>query len=121
MRGENVDAGGSGEEIAARYLLLSGYRILERNYRAGRLEIDIIAERDRCLVFAEVKMRRSSTFGSALESILPKKLDRIRDAALAYLSEKGFGTEEEIRIDLIAIDLESDKKRMILNHLQGVT
>ncbi|MFO7915146.1 MAG: YraN family protein [Candidatus Krumholzibacteriales bacterium] len=122
MKGRHIDAGRIGEEIAERYLLLAGYRIVERNYRAGRLEIDLVAERQDCLVFAEVKARRTGAFGSALENLLPAKIENIREAAVSYISENcRSGKPERIRIDLLAIDIDAEKGQMILNHIKGVT
>lgn len=122
MKGSHIDAGRIGEEIAERYLILAGYRIIERNYRAGRLEIDIIARRRECLVFAEVKTRRSSDFGSALENLLPAKVDNVREAAVRYISQNcPAGKPENLRIDLIAIDMDAERGRMTLNHIEGVT
>jgi putative endonuclease len=121
MMGTTMDTGAHGEEIAARYLLLSGYHILERNYRAGRLEIDIVAERDGCLVFAEVKMRRTGSFGSALEALGRGKLENLREAAMSYICCEREGRAFDMRFDLIAIDLEGRKGRMALNHLEGIT
>lgn len=56
--------GKAGEDIAANYLEREGLKILERNYRFERGEIDIIAEEGDELVFVEVKARRSTTFGT---------------------------------------------------------
>jgi len=122
MKGRHIDAGRIGEEIAERYLLLAGYRIIDRNYRVRRLEIDIIVQRRDCLVFAEVKTRRSSDFGSALENLLPAKIEKIREAAVSYISENcPAGKPENFRIDLIAIDMDAERGRMTLNHIEGVT
>ena len=122
MKRRRVDTGCIGEQIAARYLILAGYRIIDRNYRVGRLEIDIIAERRNCLVFAEVKARRSTTFGSALENLLPDKIENIREAAIRYISKNCRARKpENIRIDLVAIDIDAEKGCMILNHIKGVT
>jgi len=70
----NADCGRIGETIAAGYLRLIGYRIIERNLRIGRNEIDIVAFDGDCLVFVEVKTRRNSRFGSAAEAVGRKKV-----------------------------------------------
>lgn len=121
MRGK-CDVGASGERIAGEYLRLSGYRVLETNYRAGHLEIDLIAERHGCLVFVEVKTRRSDSFGGALDSVLASKLQRLRRAARIYLSGSarriGYA---EYRFDLVAIDLDRGGRGLVLRHLKGIT
>lgn len=110
-----------GERIAALYLSLDGYRILETNYRSGHLEIDLVAEKSDCLAFVEVKTRRGISFGSAAESVDQKKLVRMRRAAKRYLAERpvgrGYGT---FRFDLVAIDIDRVKGAMILRHLKGI-
>jgi len=122
MKGGNVDAGFNGEEIAVRYLLLRGYSIERRNYRAGRLEVDIIARDGDCLVFVEVKLRKSAVFGSALESVLPRQLENIRNAARGYIQDRGGSAGRlMLRIDLVAIDLIREEDSMVLNHLKGIT
>ena len=119
---ERCDIGSSGERIAGEYLKLSGYRILETNYRSGHLEIDLIAEGNACLVFIEVKARRNDSFGSALESISKSKLRNIRMAARMYLSSapRRIGYLE-YRFDLVAIDLDHNGDGMVLRHVKGIT
>lgn len=115
------DIGASGERIAVEYLKLSGYRILETNFRSGHLEIDLIAERNDCLVFIEVKTRRNDSFGGALESVSNSKLRNIRTAARVYLSSEprriGY---LEYRFDLVAIDLDRNGDRLVLRHVKGI-
>ncbi len=118
---DGTSVGNSGETIAVEFLILSGFTILERNYRAAGLEVDIIATDGPCLVFIEVKTRRSSSFGDAIDAIHPGKMTRIRKAARYYISsgiaERSF---DEIRFDVVAIDHSSIKGEMILRHLRGV-
>ena len=114
--------GASGERIAAEYLRLSDYRILESNYRSGHLEIDLIAEDNGCLVFVEVKTRRGDPFGSALESVSRSKMRNIREAARIYISRtRGGSGYAEYRFDLVAIDLDSDGEGMVLRHVKGIS
>ncbi len=118
----NQVCGVSGEKIAAEYLRLSGYRLLERNYRTGRLEVDIVASEGRCLVFVEVKTRRSERFGDGLDAVTKNKILNIRKAAFGYLSSKtGGAVFDEIRIDVIAIDISAYRGEMLLRHLKGIS
>lgn len=75
-----------GEERAAAYLQLKGYRILEKNYRVPQGEIDLIASRNGTLVFVEVKSRKGTSQGTPLEAVSPHKVGRLSAAAAVYLS-----------------------------------
>jgi len=117
----NVDTGRLGEEIAADYLRLAGYDIIAKNFRFGHLEIDIVARDSRCTAFVEVKTRRSSEFGEAVESVGGGKIRNIERAASFFLSRCAPGAgSKEFRIDLIAIDVDIGKGRLVLEHLRGI-
>jgi putative endonuclease len=78
--------GQKGENRAAAYLRLRGYKVLERNYRVGQGEIDIIAKRGDVLAFVEVKARKNESHGTALEAVSSLKVKRVSAAAAVYLS-----------------------------------
>ena len=78
-----------GEKLAKDYLKKRGYRIRETNYRCPEGEADIIAEHEDCLVFVEVKTRRSLEFGIPEESITAEKRERLRAVAARYQQEHG--------------------------------
>jgi putative endonuclease len=78
--------GAEGEAIAARYLAGQGCRIITRNYRFHRNEIDIIAYEGDVLCFVEVKTRASLDKGHPAESVTPKKRKEIIRAASGYLT-----------------------------------
>ena len=59
----SYDLGKRGEDLATEYLMKKGYKILERNFRAGKCEIDIVAKDGQKLVFVEVKTRKTDYFG----------------------------------------------------------
>src|SRR2546428_8317402 len=84
MTGRSV-LGEEGERAAARFLEARGYRILERNYRTRRGEIDLIAEDGRMLVFVEVKVRLDDRFGGPAAAITRAKQARIALLAQQYL------------------------------------
>lgn len=95
-------SGKEGEDIAVKYLESKGYQILARNYRVKRQEIDIIAQEEGIFVFVEVKSRSSSDFGFPEDFLSPPQEERIRNAAIAYLSEKKI-LAQDIRFDIISI------------------
>lgn len=84
MRGSR-GAGQRWEDLAARHLRREGYRILDRNFRAGPGEIDFIAIEGRVLCFIEVKGRGGAGFGLPEESVNEEKQRRIHRAAEAWL------------------------------------
>src|SRR3989442_2741044 len=61
------------EQQAIRYLASRGWFVLAHRFRAGRIEIDLIARRGRLVAFVEVKARRSDAFGSPLEAVTRAK------------------------------------------------
>lgn len=99
--------GFDGEDIAVDYLLSKGYVIHERNWRYGRLEIDIIASDLYFLVFIEVKSRSSNYWGNPEEAVSKAKIKRIIEATDFYLQnqEKEYNT----RFDVISILLKDNK------------
>lgn len=91
MTRDRQDLGREGEIRASRYLEARGYRIVARNVRAARVELDVIARRGATLVFIEVKTRRATgldgfgSHGRAAEAVDGRKQARLRRGALAWL------------------------------------
>jgi len=105
-----------GEEIASRYLRSKGYSILERNYRAGRNEIDIIARWKDTIVFCEVKTARTPRFGPSVTWVTPQKIRHIALVAREFIRT----IEEEnltFRFDVIGLD-EVDGT-IAINHIEN--
>lgn len=94
--------GNEGEQAACKYLQARGWKILERNVRRGRGEIDIIARRRRTTAFIEVKRRSSLDFGRPAEAVNAEKQRRIARAAALYIQENGL-ENADIRFDVIEI------------------
>ena len=82
----HILTGERGERAAALYLLLRGYRILERNYLCPPGEIDIVALKKGIIVFVEVRTRQEGALVDPIESINDMKLAHIVDAACYYLT-----------------------------------
>ncbi len=95
--------GREGEAIAARYLEDAGWTVLERNYRAGRNEVDLIVMRGRTVAFVEVKSRRSEGFGHPLEAITAHKQGEIAKVARAWLRARGGLRGLDLRFDAVAV------------------
>ena len=121
------EIGAYGERIAARYLLLHGYRIKERNWYSGHMEIDIIAESLRSVAFVEVKARTYTE--EALKTAPPprsavhaEKQRLTRKAAMQYLHLHP--TKKQPRMDVIEISLQKGEKNkkikvVRIQHLKG--
>lgn len=100
--------GKKSERLAAEYLKLKGYRIIETNYRSKVGEIDIIAMEKGTLVFVEVKARSSRRFGNPKVAVTPAKQRKISMAALDYLKRSG-QAGASARFDVVAIDTAAGK------------
>lgn len=94
--------GQRGEQLAEHYLVNKGFRIVDRNVRTKRGEIDLIAMEGNCLVFVEVRTRSSRLFGTAAESITWKKKQKLRELAIEYLQSTAQPVPA-FRFDVIAI------------------
>lgn len=99
--------GKKAEGRAAAFLRLKGYRILERNYRVGQGEIDLIAAKGGLLVFVEVKARRGTAQGTPLEAVTSHKVRRLSAAAAHYLASRPPGTAS-CRFDVITLGPDRD-------------
>ena len=97
---ENHDLGKQGEEIALQHILSLGFKILERNWRFRKMEIDLIAQDKNQLVFLEVKTRANDKFGKPFEFVSLKKQKLIARGANFYLEKKKLFTEA--RFDIIS-------------------
>ena len=106
--------GKMGEELAWKFLKKAGYRLLERNYRSGHQEIDLICRDGDYIVFVEVKARSSTRFGTPAASITGRKQAFLRKAALAYLTEQSL-TEQPARFDAVEVFLPEGIVRHIPN------
>ena len=95
------EIGNKGEENAVNFLFANGYEVLERNYRFGRGEVDIIARKDLIMVFIEVKTRKNTNFGYPETFLSEAQQERIHWAAEEYVLQKTW--QGEIRFDIIAI------------------
>ncbi len=117
--------GTAGEQAAAKLLRKGGYRILARNYKPFRYEIDIIAEEKKTgmLVFVEVKARRLLPGSATRETrpaaaVDPEKQRHIVTAAKCYLAS--IGNTRKCRFDVIEIYLDpasAEDKILAANHM----
>lgn len=94
--------GASGEDTACNILKNYGYEILERNWRRGHLELDIICSKEGQIIFVEVKTRRSRNHGGPVGAITLAKIKNISLAAQIWLQENCCW-EKQCRFDVICL------------------
>ena len=93
--------GDEGEERASKYLQEKGYSLIDRNFRSGRNEIDLICEFQGILTFIEVKFRKNNSYGFGEDSVDEHKMKRLRSAAEDYIESVGW--QKDIQFDIIAL------------------
>ncbi len=103
-----------GEEIAVDYLLQKKYKILDRNWRWKRKELDIIAIDKEFLVFIEVKTRKFGSLENPKDAVTKKKQKFIIEGANAYIELKNL--ENEVRLDIISVIIKG--KNQIIEHIE---
>ncbi len=97
-----ADTGAAGEDIAVQYLQKLGYRILHRNLRLSRYEIDIVCRDGAAVVFVEVKRSLTEKFGHPATWIDERKQEKLRRAAQIYIEKYGV-SGADIRFDAVTI------------------
>ena len=98
---ESHELGTWGEDLAVDYLKKNGYRILVRNFKRGKNEIDIVAETDEFIVFTEVKTRAEDFMEHPVNAISKEKQRSIIWAAESYI--RSYRIDKESRFDVITI------------------
>lgn len=96
------------ETVAAEYLSRQGLKLIDRNVRAGRGEIDLIMQDGSILVFVEVRARKAGAWVSAAESVSFAKRKKIIETAERLLNEKPAWRNSPCRFDVVAIGLPSE-------------
>lgn len=100
MAAHNI-LGKEGEEKAADYLVRQGYSLRNRNWRSGKKELDIIAEKDGEIIVVEVKTRKNTDYENPQDAVNEKKIRRIVAATDAYLRKNEL--DLPVRFDIITI------------------
>lgn len=91
------------EQRVRLYYRLRGYRVLAKNARAGRNELDIVLRRGRRLVFCEVKARSGDGYGDPREAVGPEKVRRLRRAAEIWLARNPDLLELEVAFEVVGV------------------
>lgn len=111
---DHNELGKKGEQLAIDFLIKNDYKILEKNYRYLKAEVDIIAQKEQTLAAIEVKTRTSAYFGNPEEFVNPKKIKLLISAIDNYVVERDL--DVEVRFDIIAII--QNKKQTKIEHLE---
>ncbi|QSB13512.1 YraN family protein [Natronosporangium hydrolyticum] len=109
--------GAYGERLAAQHLVAAGLVVLDRNWRSGTGEIDIIARDGDVLVLCEVKTRRGPEFGTPAEAVGRRKVARMRRLAGEWLALAGV-RPREVRFDVVEV-VSPPRGAAQVRHLKG--
>jgi ribonuclease HII len=114
----HLELGSRGEALAADYLKAKGYRILERRYRAAGGEIDLVAEKEGCVAFVEVKTSQSSILDyNPEERVAARKKSHLVRASRIYMRDRQT-QGGAYRFDVIAVGLQGEAAPQI-HHLEA--
>ena len=109
--------GQRGEAAAARFLKRRRYKIIARGDRLHPGELDLVAvDRDRTIVFVEVKTRQSQDAGHPSEAVTPAKQRRLTRLAVTFLKRHGL-LEYPARFDVIAVTWPQARRRPTIEHI----
>lgn len=91
-----------GERIAERWLRRRGWRVVQRRFRSGRRDIDLVVEQDGTVAFVEVKARRGAEFGGPVEAVNWRKRKELQRSALVWIDRHG-KEAESYRFDVVGV------------------
>lgn len=112
---EHNDFGNFAEQLAADFLEKKGYKILVKNFRYQKAEIDIIASFENLIIIVEVKARGSDIFMEPQEAVTKKKIKSLVMAADFFMKDRNL--DQEVRFDIIAV-LPDERKKLQITHLE---
>ena len=95
------ELGKKGEDLAVSYLLKHGYKIVARNFRYQKAEVDIIVRKEDVLAIIEVKTRSTKDFGNPQDFVKGKQIQNLVKAVDFFVTEHDL--DVEVRFDIIAI------------------
>lgn len=98
---DKIETGSIGENLAAEYLVGKGFRVVEKNYRWRKAEIDLIVQREDWLIFVEVKTRSSSAYGEPETFVSDFQRRLIYEAAEEYIYKTDW--QGNIRFDIVSV------------------
>jgi putative endonuclease len=106
-----MEFGVQGERVAERWLQTRGWRVIQRRFRSGHRDIDLIAQRDELVAFIEVKARSGTDFGDPVEAVNWKKRNELVRSASTWIDRHG-RPGEVYRFDVIGVLLSGSRVRV---------
>lgn len=91
-----------GERIAERWLRRRGWRVLQRRFRNGHRDIDLVVERDGTVAFVEVKARKGAEFGGPVQAVNYRKRKQLERSAMVWIDRHG-RSMESYRFDVVGV------------------
>ena len=91
-----------GEKIAERWLRRRGWRVIQRRFRSGHRDIDLVVERDGTVAFVEVKARRGADFGGPVQAVDHRKRKQLERSAMVWIDRHGRDAED-YRFDVVGV------------------
>lgn len=116
MSMHNQVLGFRGERIAERWLHRKGWRVIQRRFRDGHRDVDLIAERQGTVAFVEVKARTGDAFGTPIEAVDWRKRRELVRSARVWISRHG-QAGESYRFDVIGVLMAPDK--IFVRHVEN--
>jgi putative endonuclease len=105
-----------GERIAERWLRHRGWRVVQRRFRNGHRDIDLVVEQEGMVAFVEVKARRGDQFGDPVESVNWKKQRELGRSARIWIARHG-RRDDAYRFDVVGILV--DRSRVRVRHIEN--
>jgi putative endonuclease len=103
--------GEEGERIAEAWLRQRGWRILDRRFRSGHRDLDLVAEREGVVAFVEVKARRGKSFGHPVEAVNWRKQRELTRSAAVWIAR--FGSSKQVfRFDVVGVLMDESGARV---------
>ena len=112
--------GALGERIAARWLVRDGWQVVDRRWRSGRRDLDLVAIRDNVVAFVEVKTRQSTWSGQPVEAVNWRKQRELTRSAQAWMDQRGTmvaPVEAVFRFDVVGIV--ASRNRVGIRHVES--
>jgi putative endonuclease len=112
--------GALGERIAARWLMRDGWQIVDRRWRNGRRDLDLVVMRENVVVFVEVKTRRTTWSGGPVEAVNWRKQRELTRSAQVWMDQRGTMVappDAVYRFDVVGIV--ASKERVGVCHVEG--
>ena len=112
---EHNDFGNLAENLAADFLTQKNYKILVRNFRYQRAEVDIIAEFEDLIVVVEVKARSFNSLIEPQEAVTKKKIKAILLCSDFFMTENSI--DKEVRFDIITV-VPDESGKLVIEHIE---